>query len=196
MSEEIDIDKLLDLEQPPKYYESLVKLSKARVIFLTEDFTKEVSAGLTALLFHYDREEPGTDISIYIHSDGGDASALSNIIDVMGMISSPVSTINLGKAYSAGAFLLAAGAKGKRFALKHSEVMCHGIQTIFPNPGGTDSTNSKSYLKFLTEVNDGVMKMLANHTGHSLEEVKKDCERDMYLSAKDALKYGIIDKIL
>lgn len=182
--------------QPSKYFEAYVDLSKDRVIFLNEVFTKETSAALTALLLHYDHESQSEDIAIYINSVGGDASALTNIYDVMQMISAPVQTICLGKAYSAGAFLLAAGTKGKRFALPHSQVMIHGIQCLFPGQGEEHPINSKNYFDFLNNSNDGIMKMLAKHTGHTLDKVKLDCSKDLYLDAKDALAYGIVDEIL
>lgn len=179
-----------------KYFDSYVKLSKERAIFITEDFSKEMSSAATAFLLHYDHQDPEEDITIYINSDGGDVSALSNIIDVLEMIESPVSTVCLGKAYSAGAFLLAAGTKGKRCAMKHSEMMLHSMQILYPIPMQESSHDAKSYLSFLNNVNDGMMKQLANHTGHLVEKVKQDCEKDFYLSAKDALQYGLIDCII
>lgn len=179
-----------------KYGETYVQLTKDRAIFIAEDFSKEMSAAVTAFLFHYDHEDPDEPITIYIHSNGGDSTALTNIYDVMQMITAPVSTVCLGKAYSAGAFLLAAGATGKRFAMPHSEIMIHGIQCQFPAYGEEHSLGSKNYFEFLEDVNDNIMKMLSKHTGHTLDKVKQDCSTDMYLTAKEALAYGIIDEIL
>lgn len=190
-----ELEGLLDL-QSSKYYETYVKLTKDRAIFLTEDFSKEMSSALTALLFHYDHQNSEEDITIYIHSDGGDSAALTNIYDVMQMLKAPVSTVCLGKAYSAGAFLLAAGTKGKRCAMSHSEIMIHGIQCQFPAFGEEHPVSSKNYFEFLNDMNDNIMKILAKHTGHTLEKVKLDCAKDLYLDPKQALAYGIIDEIL
>jgi ATP-dependent Clp protease, protease subunit len=191
-SEHEDVISLL----PSKYFETYIKLSKDRAIFLIEDFTKEMSSAITALLLYYDHRDPAEDITIYISSNGGDAAALTNIIDVIGIISAPVSTVNMGVAYSAGGLLLAAGAKGKRFGFRHSEVMLHGIQTIYPNLGEEKHSSSKNYLNFLIQTNETIMKMLAKNTGKSLAQVKKDCEKDMYFDSKAALQYGIIDEII
>jgi len=153
-----------------------------------------VAAELSALLLYMDNKSVD-DISIYFHCNGGDADSLVQIYDVMQMIRSPVQTICLGKAYSAAAVLLAAGNKGKRFAFKNSKIMVHGIQCIFPIVGH-DQVNSKNYLEFLNRSNDNIMKILAHHTGHTLSKIKEDCRRDLYLDAKQALKYGIIDNII
>jgi ATP-dependent Clp protease, protease subunit len=183
--------------QPSKYYESYIRLAEHRAIFLTEDFSKELSATITAFLLYYDHQDPKEEITIYINSNGGDASSLLNIYDVMQMIEAPVSTVCLGEAYSAGAFLLAAGSKGKRYAMPHSEIMVHSVQvSLFPMIHEESSADSKNYLDFLTKTNDGIMKVFAKHTGHLVSKVKKDCEKDFYLTAKEALHYGIIDGIL
>ncbi len=175
--------------------ETYVKLSKDRTIFMSENVTKDVAAELSALLLYYDNEDHETPITLYLHSNGGDASGLSNIYDVMQMISAPVKTICLGKCYSAGAVILAAGSPGQRYALKSSKVMIHGIQFVFPIPG-TDIIGSKNYYQFIDENNDNIMKILAYHTGHPLEKVKEDCKQDVWMDAKQALAYGIIDHII
>jgi ATP-dependent Clp protease protease subunit len=180
---------------PTKYLETYVRLANARVIFLSEIITKEVAAQLSAMLLYYDNEDPNEEISMYINSPGGDAAALANIYDVMQMISAPIQTICIGKAYSAGAVLLAAGSKGNRLAFKHAKIMIHGIQCLFPIIG-QDQVNSSNYYKFLKQNNDNIMKILANHTGNSLEKVREDCSRDCYLDAKQACEYGIIDNII
>jgi ATP-dependent Clp protease protease subunit len=177
------------------YAESYVKLANNRIIFLSENVTKESAAELSAMLLYYDSQSHDDMIELYIHSNGGDASGLSNIYDVMQMISAPVKTICIGKCYSAGAVLLAAGSKGHRYAFKNSKVMIHGIQAGFPIPGH-DVTNSKNYLNFLEDNNDSIMKILAHHTGHTLEKVKQDCLRDVWLDAKQALEYGVVDHIV
>lgn len=177
------------------YSETYVKLAKDRIIFMPELVTKESAAQLSALLLYYDNENHDETIELYIHSNGGDVAGLSNIYDVMQMISAPVKTICIGKCYSAGAVMLAAGTKGERYAFRHSQIMIHGIQATYPIPGH-DITNSKNYFDFLKENNDNIMKILAHHTGHSLEKIKEDCLRDVWLDAKQALEYGIVDHIV
>lgn len=177
------------------YSDTYIKLTKSRSIFLSEDVTKESAAQLSALLLYYDHESHDDYISIYINSNGGDASGLANIYDVMQLITAPIKTICLGKAYSAGAVVLAAGSKGERYALKSSKIMIHGIQFGFPLPG-QDIINSKNYYDFVKDNNDNIMKILADHTGHSLSKLKEDCKQDLWMDAKQALNYGIIDGIL
>jgi ATP-dependent Clp protease protease subunit len=177
------------------YSDTYIKLTKNRVIFVSEDITKESAAQLSALLLYYDNENREEPITIYLNSNGGDASGLANIYDVMQLIKAPVKTVCTGKCYSAGAVILAAGTKGGRYALKSSKIMIHGIQFGFPLPG-QDIINSKNYYDFLKENNDNIMKILAHHTGHSLDKLKQDCQQDLWMDAKQALKYGIIDKII
>jgi ATP-dependent Clp protease protease subunit len=177
------------------YAETYIKLSKDRMIFLSEDVTKQSAAELAALLLYYDNEDHQEPITLYIHSNGGDVSGLANIYDVMQMISAPVKTVCAGKAYSAGAVILASGTKGERYAMKSSKIMIHGIQFAFPLPG-QDIINSKNYYDFINDNNDNIMKILAHHTGHSLSKLKEDCKQDVWMDAKQALHYGIIDHII
>jgi ATP-dependent Clp protease, protease subunit len=177
------------------YADTYIKLAKHRVLFISEDFTDNMAAEVSALLLYFDNEDHESMIEIYIHSNGGSASGLSNIYDVMQMISAPVKTVCLGKCYSAGAVLLASGTKGERYAMKNSSIMIHGIQAGFPIPGH-DITTSKNYYDFLKDNNDNIMKMLAHHTGHTLEKVKEDCKQDVWLTPDQALKYGLIDHII
>lgn len=179
-----------------RYAESYIKLSKNRVIFLSEDITREVGATISALLLYFDSLDHEKDITILINSNGGDASALSAMYDTMQMIKAPVKTVCMGKCYSAAAVLLATGSAGKRFAFKNSQVMIHGLQCTFPVLGESDSTSTEKYFHFLMKSNDTIMKMLSKHIGKPAEEVEKDCQRDLYLTAEQALAYGIIDKIL
>ena len=187
-------DAQMTIKEPSVYESSYIYLAKERVIFLKEDVTKDSASELAALLLYYDNES-NNDITLYIHSNGGDSDALVNIYDIIHMIKSPVKTVCLGKAYSAAAILLAAGTKGKRFACKNARIMVHGVQFMFPIPG-EDQINSKNYFDFVKHNNDNVMKMLSMDTGQTLEKIKEDCKRDLYLDAKQALKYGIIDHIL
>ena len=176
------------------YEETYIKLAKERVIFMSELVTKESAAQLSSLLLYYDHEDHEAMINLYIHSDGGDAAGLTNIIDVMQMIRAPIKTICIGKCYSAGAVILAAGTKGERYAFRNANIMIHGIQCGFPLPGH-DVINTKNYYDFLKENNDNIMKILAQHTGQSLKKIKEDCLRDVWLDAEQALEYGIVDQI-
>ena len=188
-------EDILSMIKPSHYMETYIKLSKERSIFFSEDFEKENSAELSALLLYYDNLNHEEPINLYLHSNGGDASGLTNIYDVMQLISAPVKTICIGKCYSAGAVLLASGTKGHRYALKSSKIMIHGVQFGFPLPG-QDIITSKNYYEFLKDNNDLIMKILAHHTGHPLQKLKEDCKEDLWMDAKQALNYGIIDHII
>ena len=177
------------------YLETYIKLTKNRVIILSEDVTKDVASQLSALLLYYDTEDHIEPITLYINTNGGDASGLSNIYDVMQMIEAPIKTICLGKCYSAGSIILAAGTKGQRYIFKNAKVMIHGIQCAFPIPGD-DMYDSKNYYEFLEHHNDAIMKILAKHTGKTLDLIKKDTVRDVWLDAKQAVEYGIVDHII
>ena len=178
------------------YSDSYIKMTKDRVIFLSEDITDKVGIELSALLLYYDgQEDHDTPINLYIHTNGGANTGLANIYDVMQMIHTPIKTILLGKCYSAGAWVLAAGSKGMRFALRSSKVMIHGSQFFFPIPGH-DFTNSKNYYEFVDAENDAMLKVMAKHTGQTFAKVKADCQTERWMSAQEALEYGIIDHII
>lgn len=177
------------------YADTFVKLAKNRILVVSEDVTDTMAAQLSAMLLYFDNEDHESQIEMYIHSDGGHVTGLSNIYDVMQMIQAPIKTVCIGKCYSAAAVLLAAGTKGERYAFKNSSVMIHGIQFGFPIPGH-DITNSQSYYDFVNSNNDNIMKMLAHHTGQPLEKLKKDCKEDVWMDAKQALAYGIVDHII
>jgi len=198
MSKKLDHEQEYEQLRAPilgGYAETYIKLSKNRVIFLSENVAKETAAELSALLLYYDNEDHEAPITLYIHTNGGDASGLANIYDVMQMIQAPIKTICLGKCYSAGAIILAAGTKGERYIFKNAKVMLHGIQCGFPIPGH-DMINSKNYYEFLEDNNDNIMKMLAKHTGHTLEKIKTDTLRDVWLDSKQAVEYGVVDHII
>lgn len=177
------------------YDDTYVRLANNRILFINEIITKELAAQLSAMLLYYDNISHEEPIEIYIHSDGGDVAGLNNIYDVMQMIEAPIKTVCIGKCFSAAAVILSAGTKGERYAFRNSKVMIHGIQCGFPIPGH-DVKNSKNYYDFLRENNDNMMKVLAVHTGHSLEKIKADCLRDVWMDAKQALEYGIVDHIV
>jgi len=177
------------------YAETHVKLAKHRIIFVAEDVTNVMATQLSAMLLYLDNEDHEQPIEMYIHSNGGDANGLANIYDVMQMIQSPIKTVCIGKCYSAGAVLLAAGTKGQRYAFKNSSVMIHGIQFGFPIPGH-DVTDSQNFYDFVKSNNDNIMKILAHHTGHSLEKMKQDCKEDVWMTAEQAKSYGIVDHVV
>jgi len=177
------------------YNDTYIQLANSRILYISEDITDTLAAQLSAMLLYFDSQNHEEFIDIYIHSYGGAVSALSNIYDVMQMIKAPIKTIGLGRCYSAGAVLLAAGAKGHRYAFEHCSTMIHGIQFAFPIMN-QDMTESKSYYKFIDYKNDHLMKILAHHTGHSVEKVREDCKQDHYMNAQQSKEYGLIDHIL
>ena len=178
-----------------RYSDSYVHLTSNRFIFMNEVFTKPVAAELCSLMLYMDHVSEKDDITLFIHSPGGDAAGLTQIYDVMQMIKAPVQTVCLGKAYSAGAVLLAAGSKGKRFMMKNARVMIHGLQVAFPIPGDSIG-ESETYLDYLEKYNGTVMKILADHTGKDLNKLTDDCKNDVWLDSDQALAYNIVDHIL
>jgi ATP-dependent Clp protease, protease subunit len=177
------------------YADSYLKMSRSRAIFLSEDISDQVAADLSSLLLYYDHQDPEAPIHLYIHSNGGAVSGLNGIYDVMQLINAPIKTILLGKCYSAGAVILASGSPGERYALRSSNVMIHGIQFAFPL-AGEDLANNKSYLEFIADTNDMLMKILAKHTGQPLEKIRADCKREYWMTAQEALSYNLIDCII
>lgn len=178
-----------------RYADSHMLFAKHRTIFVSEDITKDVAVSLSALLLYYDHENSHEDINIYINTNGGDAFALANIHDVMKMTQAPIKTICIGKAFSAGAFILASGTKGKRFITHNSSVMIHGLQTLFPSDG-SDQKSSQLRFDFLKSLNTNILTSFAENVGKSYATVLEDCKRDNYLSAIEAKKYGIVDEII
>lgn len=177
---------------PSKYSESIISLTKDRVIVLSEDITTETSNAISSLLVYYNSIS-SEEITILINTNGGMISSLMNIHDVIKLIDCPVKTIVIGKAYSAGAFILASGTRGLRGAFPNSSIMIHGLQTGLPR----EETNKvKSYLDFLERRNNGLLEVFAKNVGKTFAQVKKDCDNDYFMSAEEALKYGIIDYIV
>lgn len=171
-----------------------VKLSADRTIFFSEDVTKKSANELSSLLLHYDHIN-NEEITIYINTSGGDLYAITNIYDVMQIIKSPIRTVVIGRAYSAGSILLATGSKGRRCAFKNSLVMIHGIQFKFPLLG-ENIKRSEDYINFIDDKNNELLKILAKHSGKTFEKIVEDCMRDVYLTSQEALEYGLIDVIL
>ncbi len=173
-------------------YDIYSRLLKERVIFLVGPVNDSVANVIVAQLLFLESENPDKDISLYINSPGGSVSAGMAIYDTMHFIKPNVSTLCTGLAASMGAFLLAAGAKGKRFSLPNSRIMIHQ-----PSGGAqgqaTDIEIQAKEILYLRERLNGI---LAENTGRTIEEIRRDTERDNFMSADEAEKYGMIDKVL
>lgn len=173
-------------------YDIFSRLLKERIIFLGTGIDDDVSSIVIAQLLFLQSEDATKDIFLYINSPGGSVSAGMAIYDTMQYIKPDVSTICVGMAASMGQVLLTAGAKGKRFALPHSRVMMH--QPL----GGTQGQASdiEIYTKEMIRIRESLYSVISKHTGQSVDKIKKDADRDNWMSSEEALKYGIIDKIL
>ena len=173
-------------------YDIYSRLLKERIIFLGEE-VNDVSASLVvAQLLFLESEDPGKDIHLYINSPGGSVSAGFAIYDTMNYIKCDVSTICIGMAASMGAFLLAGGAKGKRFALPNSEIMIHQPSGGAQGQATEIKIVAENILKTRKKLND----ILAANTGRPIEVIERDTERDNYMSAGEAKEYGLIDEII
>ena len=173
-------------------YDIFSRLLKERIIFLGGEVTDVTADLLVAQLLFLEAEDPDKDIQIYINSPGGSVSAGFAIFDTMQYIKPDVSTICVGRAASMGAFLLAAGAKGKRFALPNSDVMIH--QPL----GGAQGQAEDIYIQAtkIIQVRQQINEILAERTGQPLEKIAKDTDRDFYMTALEAVEYGIIDEVI
>ncbi|PRX41492.1 ATP-dependent Clp protease protease subunit [Planifilum fimeticola] len=173
-------------------YDIYSRLLKDRIILLGTPINDQVANLVVAQLLFLAAEDPEKDIYLYINSPGGSISAGMAIYDTMQHVKPDVQTICVGLAASMGAFLLSAGARGKRFALPNSEVMIH--QPL----GGAEGQASDIEIraKRILRMRDRLNKLLSEHTGQPLEKIEKDTDRDYFMSAEEAKEYGIIDKIL
>ena len=173
-------------------YDIYSRLLKDRIIFLGEE-VNDVSANIVvAQLLFLEAEDPGKDIQLYINSPGGSVTAGMAIYDTMNYIKSDVSTICIGMAASMGAFLLAGGTKGKRYALPNAEIMIHQPSGGSRGMASDMKIVADQILKTKAKLNE----ILAANTGKSIDVIEKDTDRDNYMSAKEALEYGIIDCII
>ena len=176
-------------------YDIYSRLLKDRIIFLGEE-VNEVTAGLVvAQLLFLEAQDPEKDISLYINSPGGSITAGFAIYDTMKYIRCDVSTICLGMAASMGSFLLAGGTKGKRYALPNSEIMIHQ-PAIGGNGVQGQATEIQIVSNHILQTRQKINQILAENTGRTVEEIARDTERDNYLTAQEALAYGLIDKIV
>lgn len=168
------------------------RLLKERVVFLVGP-VNDMSANLVvAQLLFLEAENPDKDISLYINSPGGSVTAGMSIYDTMQFIKPDVSTLCIGQAASMGAFLLAAGAKGKRYSLPNSRIMIHQPSGGFQGQSSDIEIHAKEILYLRSKLND----ILAYHTGRSAEEIDRDTERDNFMSADQSVAYGMIDKVI
>ena len=185
------------IEATPKgerSYDIYSRLLKDRIIFLGDQVDSATASTVIAQLLFLESEDPDKEIYLYINSPGGSISDGLAIVDTMNYIKCPVSTICIGMAASMGAVLLASGEKGKRYAMPNSEVMIH--QPLIGGGGlSGQATEIEIHSNHILHLRKRLNEMLAKATGKSIEEIQKDTERDNYLTAEQALEYGLIDEI-
>ena len=173
-------------------YDIFSRLLNDRIVFLSDEVNDATASLIVAQLLFLEAQDPDKDISFYINSPGGSVTAGMAIYDTMNFIKCDVSTICIGMAASMGAFLLSSGAKGKRIALPNSEIMIH--QPLGGARG--QATDIKIQADLILRTRDNLNRILANNTGRSIEEIARDTERDNFMTANQALEYGLIDKVL
>ena len=183
------------IEQTPqgeRSYDIYSRLLKDRIIFIGEEIDERVASTVVAQLLFLEAEDPDKEICIYINSPGGSVSAGMAIYDTMQYIKPEISTIAIGMAASMGAFLLQAGTKGKRYALPNAEIMIH--QPL----GGTQgqAEDIRIHAEHILSIRSKLNAIIAENTGRPVEEVAKDTDRDNYMSAEEAVEYGLIDKVI
>ena len=173
-------------------YDIFSRLLNDRIIFLSDEVNDATASLVVAQLLYLEAQDPDKDISFYINSPGGSVTAGMAIYDTMNFIKCDVSTVCIGMAASMGAFLLSAGTKGKRFALPNSEIMIH--QPLGGAKG--QATDIKIQAELILRTRDRLNAILAKNTGKSIDEIARDTERDNYMTADQALDYGLIDKVI
>ena len=173
-------------------YDIYSRLLKDRIILLGDEVNNMTANAIVAQLLFLEAEDPEKDIYLYINSPGGSVTAGLAIYDTMNYIKPDVSTVCLGMAASMGAFLLAAGAKGKRFALPNSEIMIHQ-----PMGGASgQATDIAIHAEHILRIKDNLNRILAERTGQPLEKIKSDTERDNFMTAEEAKAYGLVDEVM
>ena len=170
------------------------RLLKERIIFLVGPVNDHTANLVVAQLLFLESENPDKDIYFYINSPGGSVSAGMSIFDTMNFIKPDVQTLCLGQAASMGAFLLSAGAKGKRFALPNSRIMIH--QPLISGGLGGQASDIEIHARELIKLKEKLNNLLAKHTGQPLEKIERDTDRDNFMSAQTAMEYGLIDKVI
>ena len=168
------------------------RLLKDRIIFLGTPIDDTVANLIMAQLLHLEGEDPDKDIALYINSPGGVMTSLMAIYDTMNFIKPDVATYCMGQAASAAAVVLAAGAKGKRFALPHARVMLHQPHGGVEGQATDIEIQAREFIRVKEEMNQ----MLADHTGQPLEKIRSDTDRDFWMTAQEAKNYGVVDEVL
>jgi ATP-dependent Clp protease protease subunit len=174
-------------------YDIYSRLLKDRIIFLAGPIVDPVANSIIAQMLYLAAQDPAKEIKFYINSPGGILTSALAIYDTMQYVKCPVSTVCVGAAASGAAVLLAAGTKGKRFALPNAEILLH--QVAVSGLGG-QAVEVEIAAKQIVKLKDKINKILAKHTGQPLERIEKDTDRDFYLSAQEAKEYGIIDEVI
>ena len=173
-------------------YDIFSRLLNDRIIVLSDEVNDATASVIVAQLLYLESQDPDKDISLYINSPGGSVTSGMAIYDTMNFIKCDVSTICVGMAASMGAFLLSAGAKGKRFALPNSEIMIHQ-----PSGGAQgQATDIQIQAQLIQKTKDRLNRILAENTGKPLEEIQRDTERDHFMTADEACAYGLVDKVI
>lgn len=175
-----------------RVYDIYSRLLEERIIFLGTAINDDVANSIIAQLLFLEKSDTKKDITLYVNSPGGQVTSTLAMYDTMQHVAPAVSTVCLGMAASGGAIILMGGAKGKRFALKHAEIMIH--QPL----GGTEgqATDIAIHADHIIKMKNLLNELIAHHTGKKIDKVKNDTERDKFLTAKEALDYGLIDKIV
>jgi ATP-dependent Clp protease protease subunit len=178
--------------QGERAYDIYSRLLKDRIIFIGSEINDDVANAVIAQLLFLESENQKEDIKMYINSPGGKVTSALAIYDTMQYVKAPVQTICLGMAASAASLLLAAGEKGKRMILPNAEVMIHQVL------GGVSgqATDIDIHAKHILKTRDRLNKILVKHTGQKITKIEQDTERDYYMSAEEAVKYGIVDKVI
>jgi len=173
-------------------YDIFSRLLKDRIVFLGGTVTDDVANLVTAQLLFLESEDPEREINMYINSPGGSVTAGLAIYDTMQFVKPPVSTLCVGQAASMGSLLLAAGAKGRRYALPHSRILIHQVSGGFEGQASDIEIHAREALRLREILND----ILAHHTGQNAKKVEKDTDRDNFMSATQAVEYGLIDEVI
>ena len=175
-----------------RMYDIYSRLLKDRIIFIGEEITDHLASLVVAQLLFLEAEDPEKDINVYINSPGGSVSAGMAIFDTMRYIKPQVSTICVGMAASMGAFLLAAGEKGKRYALPNAEIMIH--QPLGGASGQAEDVKIRT--QWLLKTREKLNRIMSETTGQPLETIERDTDRDNFMSAEEAMEYGIVDHVI
>ena len=183
------------VEQSPRgerAFDIYSRLLRERIVFLGTPVSDDIASVIVAQLLFLEADDPDKDITFYINSPGGVVTAGMAIYDTMQYINCDVATLCMGQAASMGAFLLAAGAEGKRFALPNSRIMIHQPLGGFQGQATDIDIHAKEILRMRSDLNS----LLSKHTGKAVKKIEQDTERDNFMSAEEAMKYGLIDKVL